>query len=65
MKFIVFTLPTYILFTLKAFLEGRSFISFISMKRPRPPKLPPPAYPKERFYSQPTLHSISPTYRTP
>jgi hypothetical protein len=35
------------------------------MIRPRPPELPPLAYPKERFYRQPLLHFIFPTCRTP
>jgi hypothetical protein len=38
---------------------------FILMTRPRPPKLPLLAYPKERFYRQPSLLFISPTCRTP
>jgi hypothetical protein len=38
---------------------------FILMTRSRPPNLPPLAYPKERFYRQPSLHFIFPTRRTP
>ena len=56
-KLITFKIPTYLLFILKASLDGRSF-SIHLKEATSPPKPPPLACFKERFYRPPTLLSI-------
>ena len=55
-KLIVFKLPTYLLFTLKAFLEGRSFTIHLR-ETSSSPKIPPSGLPEGAVLST-TLFAI-------
>jgi hypothetical protein len=62
-KLIIFKIPTYLLFTIKAFLEGRSFTVHLN-EALSSPKSPLRAFRKEQSGQPHSSHSIFLIYHT-